>query len=315
MAIHILGIRHHGPGSARNVKAFLEELKPDIVLVEGPPEADEILQWATHPELIPPVAILCFRPDNPQQSCFYPFAEYSPEWQAIQYAGKNKIHVRFMDLPSANQFAIEEEKADKQTIHSDPVSYLASAAGFDDGEKWWEHTFEHRHNNEEVFDAVNEAMHELREAFPKKDDQLEQLREAHMRKVIRQAEKEMFQNIAVICGAWHAPALLNMPKAKDDNELLKNLPKVKTECTWIPWTYNRLSFFSGYGAGITSPGWYEHIWNHPKDDGVLWMTKVAKLFREKNMDTSVAHVVESVRLAGSLASLRGLHTPGLEETE
>lgn len=43
--IHILGIRHHGPGSARNVKAFLEETKPDIVLVEGPPEADAILQW------------------------------------------------------------------------------------------------------------------------------------------------------------------------------------------------------------------------------------------------------------------------------
>ena len=46
MTVHVLGIRHHGPGSARNVRSFLEELKPDIVLVEGPPEADEILQWA-----------------------------------------------------------------------------------------------------------------------------------------------------------------------------------------------------------------------------------------------------------------------------
>lgn len=35
-----------------------------------------------------------------------------------------------------------------------------------------------------------------------------------MRKMIRQAEKEMFQNIVVICGAWHAPALINMPKIK-----------------------------------------------------------------------------------------------------
>nr|WP_315819298.1 DUF5682 family protein [Paraflavitalea speifideiaquila] len=53
MAIHILGIRHHGPGSARNVKAFLEEVKPDIVLVEGPPEADGLLEWADHPALKP----------------------------------------------------------------------------------------------------------------------------------------------------------------------------------------------------------------------------------------------------------------------
>jgi hypothetical protein len=344
MAIHVLGIRHHGPGSARNVKQFLEDIKPDIVLVEGPPEADGILPWVSHNELKPPVAILCYQPDNPQQSSFYPFAEFSPEWQAILYARRNNIHVRFMDLPMANHFAVENEQKKENTkpeaetgdetvtainnysisnneaeeevrieIKKDPMTHLAEAAGYQDGEKWWEHTFEHRHSNEEVFDAVNEAMQVLREHFSKKDDRLEQLREAWMRKVIRQAEKEMFQTIAVICGAWHAPVLINMPKQKDDNDLLKGLPKVKVECTWIPWTYNRLSFFSGYGAGIASPGWYEHIWKHPKDDGTLWMAKVAKLFREKQMDTSVAHVIEAVRLAGSLASLRHLHKAGLEE--
>ncbi len=380
MAIHILGIRHHGPGSARNVKDFLEQVKPDIVLVEGPPEADSILQWAAHKELVPPVAILCYQPDDPQQSCFYPFAEFSPEWQAILYAKQQHIHIRFMDLPAASQFAIEAEKR-KEADHTvkpenpidtsndgvdkvisslalmnkdilyksatplkpgqpfksqahkkfnssadtdesitdpvafpfDPIAHLAHAAGYAEGEKWWEHMFEHRNNNEAVFDAVNEAMQALREGLPQKNDRLEQLREAHMRKVIRQAEKEMFQNIAVICGAWHAPALTNMPKQKDDNELLKGLPKVKVECTWIPWTYNRLSFFSGYGAGIVSPGWYHHIWQHPADDGTLWMAKVASLFRKKQMDTSVAHVIEAVRLANALAALRNLSKPGLEE--
>src|SRR5688572_30489420 len=109
MAVHVLGIRHHGPGSARNVKAFLEELKPDIVLVEGPPDADEILQWANHKELKPPIAILCYQPDDPQRSSFYPFAEFSPEWQAIQYARRNNIHIKFMDLPTVHSFAIEAE--------------------------------------------------------------------------------------------------------------------------------------------------------------------------------------------------------------
>ncbi len=338
MAVHILGIRHHGPGSARNVKDFLEQLQPDIVLVEGPPEADDILQWASNVELKPPVAILCYQPDDPQRSYFYPFAEFSPEWQAIKYARRKNIHVRFMDLPISHQFAIEqEEKKEKDNaaegpaainnyssstteekeneeieMHIDPMSHLAAAAGYEDGEKWWEHMFEHRHNNEEVFTAVQEAMQELREHFPKKDNRLEQLREAHMRKIIRQAEKEMYSNIAVICGAWHAPALLNMPVQKD-NESLKGLAKVKVECTWIPWTYNRLSFYSGYGAGIASPGWYHHIWKHPTDDGTLWMAKVAKLFRGQQMDTSVAHVIEAVRLAGSLAALRHLSKAGLEE--
>lgn len=332
--IHILGIRHHGPGSAKNVKDFLETVKPDIVLVEGPPEADPLLQWVNHAELKPPVAILVYQPDNPQQSSFYPFAEFSPEWQAISYARKHNIHVRFMDLPMGHHIALEKEKKEPPgsagpsvnnyalrnnevveavAFKRDPISYLAAAAGYDDGEKWWEHMFEHRQGNEQVFDAVTEAMQALREAFPGKEDRIEQLREAWMRKTIRQAEKEMFQNIAVICGAWHAPALVSMPKQKEDNDLLKGLPRVKVECTWIPWTFSRLSFYSGYGAGIGSPGWYDHIWHHPADDGTRWMAKVAQLFRTKQMDTSVAHVIEAVRLAESLAGLRNLYKAGLEE--
>ncbi|UOE47084.1 DUF5682 family protein [Mucilaginibacter sp. SMC90] len=331
MAVHILGIRHHGPGSARNVKAFLETVKPDIVLVEGPPEADAMLQWVSNEGLKPPVALLCYQPDDPQRSVFYPFADFSPEWQAILYARRQNIHVRFMDLPAGNQMQVEREhKVIKQEdepdndhinnegqsleqLYKSPISYLSDAAGFADDEKWWEHTFEYRNNNDEVFDAVAEAMQALRESLPQKDKKLEQMREAYMRRTIRQAEKEMFHTIAVICGAWHAPALQGKSSQKDDNELLKGLPKVKTECTWIPWTFSRLSFYSGYGAGINSPGWYNHIWHHPHDDGTLWMANVAQLFRKQQVDTSVAHIIEAVRLAGALASLRGLPKVGLEE--
>lgn len=333
MAVSILGIRHLGPGSARNVKDFLEKVKPDIVLVEGPPEADAMLQWVGHEGLKPPVALLCYQPDDPQRSVFYPFADFSPEWQAIRYARKQNIHVRFMDLPAGNQMLIEKEQPqgnpdnitekdhiahEAQTyehiqLNKNPISYLSDVAGFTDDEKWWEHTFEYRLNNDEVFDAVAEAMQALRESLPQKDKKLEQMREAYMRRAIKQAEKEMFHTIAVICGAWHVPALLGKQSQKDDNELLKGLPKVKTECTWIPWTFNRLSFYSGYGAGINSPGWYNHIWQHPNDDGTLWMANVAQLFRKQQMDTSVAHVIEAVRLAASLASLRNLPKAGLEE--
>ena len=237
-----------------------------------------------------------------------------------------------MDLPAGNQMLIEKELREQreenipvnpdqinleaqsyEQLHKNPISYLSDAAGFADNEKWWEHTFEYRLNNDDVFDAVAEAMQALRESIPQKDKKLEQLREAYMRRSIRQAEKEMFHTIAVICGAWHVPALQNKSSLKDDNELLKGLPKVKTECTWIPWTFSRLSFYSGYGAGINSPGWYNHVWYHPHDDGTLWMAHVAQLFRKQQMDTSVAHIIEAVRLSQSLASLRGLPKVGLEQ--
>lgn len=46
--VHVLGVRHHGPGSARAVRAALADLKPDAVLIEGPPEADALKIGRAH---------------------------------------------------------------------------------------------------------------------------------------------------------------------------------------------------------------------------------------------------------------------------
>lgn len=354
MGIHILGIRHHGPGSARSVKKALEQLKPDTILVEGPPDADGMLHFIGKEGMEPPVALLAYMPDDPQQAVFYPFAQFSPEWQAIWYAQQAEIPVRFMDLPLTHSMALEKGEKDTQSvdqpadtaenlpaekaievvnesipaqeesetnlidipveqIHRDPLRYLAEAAGYQESELWWEHTFEQRQNTEESFAAIMESMKALREALPESKNKKEQLREAYMRKIIRSAQKEGFQNIAVICGAWHSPALINLDTKKADEELLKKLPKTKVDFTWIPWTYSRLTFDSGYGAGIHSPGWYQHLWDFPQDTAVSWLAKVAALFRQKNMDTSVAHVIEAVRLADMLALLRNYPRPGLQE--
>ncbi len=333
MAIHFLGIRHHGPGSAKNVREYLNKLKPDVILLEGPPEAESILSWAGHVEMKPPVAILCYAPDNLQNSLFYPFVEFSPEWQAIVYAIEHKVPLRFMDLPVAHKLALaaddkafaDKEDADKieagghdETVvdfsqEKDPFLYLAQIAGYTDAEKWWENFVEYRNNNDDIFEAVTVAVTALRESITTNERHAEKCREAWMRKQIRQAEKEMYNDIAVVCGAWHVPSLKTPPKQKEDTELLKGLPKVKTECTWIPWSYSRLSLASGYGAGITSPGWYNHIWKIKQDTNIKWLTKVGRLFRKKQIDISSAHIIETVRLADTLAHLRGYSKPGLEE--
>ncbi|TAE03972.1 MAG: hypothetical protein EAZ97_00760 [Bacteroidetes bacterium] len=332
--LHFLPIRHHGVGSAKNVCYSLESLKPSLILMESPPECETLLEFV-NPDLQPPVAMLAYLPDNPQQAIYYPFAEFSPEWQAILYAKKNNCAIRFMDLPLSNTFALtaeqkthtsETEEIIEETepitdhfyeqkveqIHKHPMQHLSEIAGYPDGEIWWEKMFEHRNQNE-AFEAISLAMNSLRENLPERKDKTEKLREAFMRKTIRQAESEGYKNIVVICGAWHTPALQNMPPKKDDDELLKNLPKVKVKMTWIPWTYRRLSFESGYGAGITSPGWYHHLWEFEKDVAIRWMVKVATLFREKNMDISSAHLIEAVRLAESLANLRNFREVSLEE--
>lgn len=178
---------------------------------------------------------------------------------------------------------------------------------------------EERIDGLELFDAIREAMTTLRAEAPRRERgereaRREALREAYMRKTLRQAKKEGFQRIAVICGAWHVPALEAETPAKQDNDLLKGLPKMKVAATWTPWTYANLSSRSGYGAGVTSPAWYEHLWRSGKGDRAIgWLTHAARLFREQDMDCSSAHIIEASRLATSLAALRERPRPGLPE--
>ena len=334
---YILGIRHHGPGSARMVERALQDIKPDAVLIEGPADAAGVLPLAAEAELVPPVAILVYDPEVPSDASYYPFAEFSPEWQAMRWGLNSKAEVRFIDLPLSlrpgramkNDAASEDERptakseaeptAPKRRV--DPLEALAHAAGFADVEAWWGRLIEERRGNDQpldVFKALAEAMSCARDELgPTPHDPDEPAREAHMRKSIRAAIKEGYERIAVICGAWHAPVLtaqmLKSIPAKADDEILKRLSKRKTVATWIPWTYDRLSYRSGYGAGVTSPGWYEHLWLNHEQTSTKWLTKVARFMRDEDLDASPASVIESVRLAESLAALRGRSIAGLDE--
>ncbi len=340
---HLFGIRHHGPGSARSLLRALEALQPDCLLIEGPPDGEEMLSLLCDAGLVPPVALLVYNPEDAKEASFFPFAEFSPEWNALRFAQSNGIPARFIDLPMTHQFALarpSQETEPEQTLESaagmvdvdeaepaiededyagDPLDWLGRAAGYGDGESWWNHMVEERGDSLELFAAIREAMTAVRqEGLARRQDgqavRREALREAYMRKCLRQAQKEGFQRIAVVCGAWHIPALAEMPAAKADNELLKGLAKVKVAATWVPWSYRNLSVASGYGAGVASPGWYEHLWHAASGQrGTVWLARAAALFREEGLDCSSAHIIEAVRLADALAALRERPQPGLDE--
>ena len=305
----LYGIRHHGPGSARSLRDALIELSPDVVLIEGPPEADGLVELAGDPQMQPPVALLGYVPGEPGTAAFWPFAVFSPEWQAIRYALGAGIPVRFCDLPAAYQLAMVGRGNDKP--RTDPVSELAAAAGYDDPERWWEDVVEHV-PGPAVFAALAEAIGFLR-AEDAEPDPRDAVREAYMRRVLRRTIKDGYQRIAVVCGAWHVPALQDLPAAAADDRLLRGLPKMKATLTWVPWTYGRLAYASGYGAGIRSPGWYDHLFSSAGQPLERWLAKAAAVLRDEGVPASSAHVIESVRLAEALAALRGRPLAGLEE--
>ncbi|MFF2730075.1 DUF5682 family protein [Streptomyces sp. NPDC058008] len=319
----LLGVRHHGPGSARAVLAALESARPPAVLVEGPPEGDALLPLAAHGRMRPPVALLAHAADEPGRAAFWPLAGFSPEWVAIRWALSHGVPVRFMDLPAAHSLALTGQWADgpEEDRGIDPIGVLAGAAGYDDPERWWEDVVEHRAADgggtgdpRAPFAALAEAMTALREAYGDGGGHPQDaVREACMRLRLRAARKEFGDGVAVVCGAWHVPALRARTTVAADRALLKGMPRIKVELTWVPWTHRRLARHSGYGAGIESPGWYAHVFGSPDRPVERWMTKVAGLLRDADRPVSSAHVIEAVRLAGTLAALRGRPAVGLTE--
>ncbi|MGI5216507.1 DUF5682 family protein [Nocardia sp. CA-290969] len=435
----VYGIRHHGPGSARSLRLALEEFRPDMVLIEGPADADPLVTHVAADTMAPPVALLGYVADEPARAAFWPYAEFSPEWQALRYAVGNGIPVRFCDLPASTVLAADDTGGGR-----DALAELAAAGGYDDAERWWDAVVESS-TDAGTFPAITEAMAALRETAvmaPLSDDPEEPaagrqapgstdfadppsretgtaagpaargpgelpspggvpadppsggssapasptagsagdaagtgprsaaaagdttaadsgnatapgsgnatapgsggvagggaedgggepgeipldplvidrhtlIREAHMRQVLRRARKDGARRIAVVCGAWHAPALCDpLGPANADQALLKGLPKVKAGLTWVPWTHSRLAAATGYGAGVTSPGWYHHLFSETEQPIASWLTKVAGLLRRHDLPVSSAHIIEAVRLAQTLAALRGRPLAGLSE--
>jgi hypothetical protein len=325
MSLHLLGIRHHGPGSARSVLRALEEIEPDVVLVELPADAASALRWIGHHELVAPVALLTYVPAQPARAAFAPFATFSPEWQAVRWANAHDVDVQAIDLPLAITLAAGDDSSRvghevslmAESAPPDPLRDLAAAAGDPDPERWWEDVIEHRGDGAPAFDAVAEAMAAARSGFVPSERELQ--REAHMRRAIRAARRAGHDQIAVVCGAWHVPALdidaADAPKAGTDAATLRGLAKVKVAVAWVPWTHRRLAAASGYSAGVESPGWYHHVFEHPGTDGVArFFVEAARLVRRRGGAASPDHLIAATRLADTLAAIRGRPRVGLGET-
>ncbi|HEY2947883.1 MAG TPA: DUF5682 family protein [Micromonosporaceae bacterium] len=338
----LLGVRHHGPGSARAVRRALSAYQPEVILIEGPPEANPLVPLVGEEGMRAPVALLAYpararsgvrgagapTADRPLRAAFWPFAEFSPEWQALRWAVAREVPVRFIDLSVSVRMAIGDPPAPAGAagpdvaVRTDPIAALAEAAGYDDPERWWEDVVEHRAEVDHdaalgPFGAIAEAMAEVRSrapAPPEVERVDEERREAAMRIALREAMRR-HERVAVVCGAWHVPALTPpLPTLAADTRVLRGLPKARVAMTWVPWTHARLASWQGYGAGVRSPGWYHHLFTTPPPETVSrWLVRAAGVLRRDGLPISSAHVIEATRLAEALATMRGRPVPGLTE--
>ncbi|SFD45690.1 DUF5682 family protein [Paracidovorax konjaci] len=221
----ILGVRHHSPACARLVAARIRALRPAFVLIEGPADFNGRLDELYLPHRLP-VAIYSYlaRGDGHRGS-WTPFAEHSPEWQALQAGREAGAQVRFIDLPAwhgafahlENRYA-DAADAQHQARAEAYERALAEKLAVQGRDALWDHLFEdgapapaqagdggddglalrlstyfgHLRGEDEAGSAGNQA------------------RERMMARWIAWAMAQGRGPVLVVCGGYHAPALARL---------------------------------------------------------------------------------------------------------
>ncbi|MDR2027195.1 MAG: DUF5682 family protein, partial [Prevotellaceae bacterium] len=330
--LNVFGVRHLSPGASYHLLDYLESKKPKCILIEGPSDANEFIESIADRNVVPPVALLAYTAELPVETILYPFASYSPEYQAICWGKRNRCELRFIDLPSTvllklGEFkdkAVTDEAKDFYEYHGKLYEKIAALYNEDDYESYWERYFEHNLNRDTFREGLKFQSKEIREmvidrefeAVPR-DYSYNTLREAHMR---REIDKTLdsgvkIEDIVVVVGAYHVSGITNDEPALSDKDL-KTVPKTQTKITLMPYSYLRLSSRMGYGAGNKAPYYFESMWDAMQENCLnrlpaIYLSKIAQLQRKAGHNASPASVIEAVRLAESLASMRSGSLPVL----
>jgi hypothetical protein len=338
--VNVFGVRHLSPAGAWHLRRYLDQIKPDVVLIEGLSDASELIPQVTRKGTKPPIALLAYTESLPIRTLIYPLARYSPEFQAMCWADEHDAAVAFIDLPSDVFLAlqdIEQELRDKlrtrapDTTEPDqaptpppeaPASLYeqyARRAGEPDYETYWERNFEHNIDDDSYRLAAYEfgqSLRELEQAPPRwRAENL--VREAFMRRKIEAAiaAGNKPEKIVAVVGAFHAPVLTGEFPAMTDDELA-SLRHRSSKFTLMPYSYFKLSSQSGYGAGNQAPAYFELLWEALQRDDLAglpsrYLSLVARNLRESGTHRSTAEVIEGVRLANTLSALKDGLAPTL----
>jgi hypothetical protein len=350
--VHLFPVRHHSPRSSAVLRLFLDQVKPKLVLVEGPSDATALIDVIVDKETRPPIAVLGYRTDGTPGSSLWPFASYSPEYVALAWASRNGAKARFIDVPigqalapfdaedeSDEEGSSESEREGLETIEEEvipdtvpapppplngasaeeeeevPIELAcAIARGYRSFEEFWEASFEGPAYDPDDFRKTLIAYADL--VRRSGDRAMHRARDAYMAQKILDAAAEGFEpeTIAVIVGAAHAAAFAALDV---DLSLTDLLPKpVPTASTLIPFSYPRLAEQLGYGAGNRAPQYYQRA----HDAGGSFrratlevLVEFTEHLRVRGFMVSLADTIEAYRLAVMLAEIRGKAEPGLDE--
>lgn len=336
--VPVFGLRHLSPGVAWHLRRYLDERRPRWLLIEGPSDMNAMVEFITDKHCKPPFAALAFTTAIPVEMLLYPFAAYSPEYQAALWVKTRRAQVRFIDLPSGIFLGLElerkkrllaaltapakEEESSGEEANAPAFGdadirfdwarrHIAECHGEFDYDSYWEGNFEAPLEAGPYREAMMELGMTIRECEPGRGrfgaETL--VREAYMRRCILQLLVQGVppSDIVVIVGAYHAPVINDDHAPISDSEL-ESLPVAPSNFTLMPYSYQRLSSQSDYGAGNAAPAYYQLLWESLQAGShdsfpSRYLSHIARDLRERGTFRSTAEVIEGTRLAHSLAAM------------
>lgn len=293
---------------------WLESFKPEVILLELPPEFANWLSWLSHPETKAPVALA--GADANDRLFFYPFADFSPELVALRWARERGIPVVPFDLSSGLRTTPEPVRFPEG--EADRMRALQEAMGAKDFESLWAEKVEspapgataEALRQAALFCGWVQRLEEASSGIRARD----LARETAMRKALADRTEA---RVACVVGSFHAAALLDTPALWKAIESTEKPEEIRTSL--VPYSFDLLDSRSGYPAGIRDPRWQQAVVNsglHPepiRDSVATFAVELCRQLRLQRHPAGSPDARETLRMCLELANLRGLPAPGRQE--
>ncbi|MCI8541736.1 MAG: ChaN family lipoprotein [Lachnospiraceae bacterium] len=348
--IILLPVRHHSPACAFHVNRTIEEIRPAVILVEGPDNADALIPVMVHEETKAPFAIYYSYHDQSGRiseekahyKCYYPFLDYSPELAALRAGNRLGIRTAFIDLPYGDILAAsregrgllkaEEEKSnyndDYLLSRNEYLLKLCERTGLRSFDEFWEKYFElngMQKENVRWFGNLLVYCGLARENTPRESMEEDGClaREAYMAERIREHAKRLAGTegkVLVVTGGFHTPGLKALLAGEEERKKHDKVPEKDQGVYLMPYSMEAADALNGYASGMPFTGFYQKIWDRtnesgtPCEDAVLDMIVAAgKETRRKEGYLSTYDEICACAMARGLAGLRGKQEPGAYE--
>ena len=337
--IKFFPVRHHSPACAFHLKKIIDEFKPETILIEGPSDANFLMEYMIDENTTPPFCIYSSYIDKSKEKCrsYYPFLDYSPEFVAIKKSHELKINCSFIDMPFGSIIENSENNINKKPISiydkdnnkfnvNDYTSRLTKKAGLRSFAELWERDFEINgilKNSEDFTKSVFALGYYMR--LIESEDIETKNREYFMAKNIKECIDKKIDRILVITGSFHVNGIID--KLKDFENIEREFNKLKkyniqnSSNYLIPYSFEEADQRKGYIAGIEYPAFYNNIWKKLNEDLIenaytetvkSFIVKAAGINRDY-YNVNIPDCINAYYMAINLAKLRGKNNAGVYE--